>query len=89
MRPHFHLQPGEFPILDGDGYGGRAVFAAADRLELDIEAGNRLLEALDLPPIEPDDDGVIALDSAGRYRYRPVGAPHPRHNTRMYERITH
>lgn len=86
MAPH--VLPGNAPILDGDGHGGRAVITAADRIELDITAANRLLESLDLPPIESDAEGVIALDSAGLWRYRPVGVPHPRTGTRIYERIT-
>jgi hypothetical protein len=87
MRPHVPSE--DVPILDGDGHGGRAVLAAPDRIELDVAAANTLLESLDLPPIEPDGDGVIALDSAGRWRYRPVGPPQPRRpETRVYERIT-
>jgi hypothetical protein len=79
----------EVPILDGDGRGGRAVMAAADRIELDLAAVNDLLEAMDLPPIEPDTVGVIALDSAGLWRYRPAGVPDPREPTTLaYERIT-
>ncbi|HEX4814552.1 MAG TPA: hypothetical protein VFV66_17570 [Nonomuraea sp.] len=81
--------PVDAPILDGDGHGGRAVITAADRIELDLAAVNQLLESVDLPPIAPDADGVIALDSAGLWRYRPVGTPHPREpDTQPYERIT-
>ncbi len=81
--------PVDAPMLDGDGDGGRAVITAADRIELNLEAVNRLLESVDLPPIEPDAEGVIALDSAGLWRYRPVGQPHPREpDTQPYERIT-
>lgn len=89
LMAHPQNLPPRAPILDGDGHGGRAVSDAADLLWLDIEAVNRLLEAHDLPPIEPEGDGVIALDSAGHWRYRPVGVPNRREpGTLAYERTS-
>lgn len=88
MAPHTR-QPG-IPVLDGDGHGGRAVITAEDRILLDVEECNRLLEAHDMPPIEPDGDGVITLDSAGQWRYRPTDIPDRRRPTRrVYERLPH
>lgn len=75
------------PTLDVDEHGRRIVLTAPDRIRLDPDGLNRMLEVFGANTRVPvDEDGTATLDDAGKYRYRRVEY-NRRWNVGIYERV--